>query len=315
MEMTVKGAADLLKRAKDVLILCHQSPDGDTLGSGYGLYFCLKKLGVRARVLCPDEIPELFKPLLRGYREESFDPALVVAVDIADAKLMGRLCAQYGDSVDLCIDHHISNTGYARRLLLDREAAGTAEVIFALAKEWGRAPDPHRADGLYTGIATDSGCFKYQNTTPRTHRIAAELMEWGADAAEINRAIFDTKSQGRLAAESALIRSIRYFCGGRLAVAVMDLATIAETGAGPADFDGLTALPRQVEGVEIGVTLREREPGFFKVSVRTSSYVDASALAARLGGGGHIRAAGCTVRGTADEAVETIHQLAKEFLH
>ena len=95
----------------------------------------------------------------------------------------------------------------------------------------------------------------------------------------------------------------------------MDLATIAETGAGPADFDGLTALPRQVEGVEIGVTLREREPGFFKVSVRTSSYVDASALAARLGGGGHIRAAGCTVRGTADEAVETIHQLAKEFLH
>ena len=82
-------------------------------------------------------------------------------------------------------------------------------------------------------------------------------MEWGADAAEINRAIFDTKSQGRLAAESALIRSIRYFCGGRLAVAVMDLATIAETGAGPADFDGLTALPRQVEGVEIGVTLRE----------------------------------------------------------
>ncbi len=262
MEMTVKGVADLLKGAKDVLILCHQSPDGDTLGSGYGLYFCLKKLGVRARVLCPDEIPELFKFLLRGYREETFDPALVVAVDIADAKLMGRLCQQYGDSVDLCIDHHISNTGYARRLLLDREAAGTAEVIFALAKEWGLTPDPHLADCLYTGIATDSGCFKYQNTTPRTHRIAAELMEWGAAAAEINRAIFDTKSQGRLAAESALIRSIRYFCGGRLAVAVMDLATIAETGAGPADFDGLTALPRQVEGVEIGITLREREPGF-----------------------------------------------------
>ena len=176
MEMTVKGAADLLKGAKDVLILCHQSPDGDTLGSGYGLYFCLKKLGVRARVLCPDEIPDLG-----------------VAVDLADAKLMGRLCAQYRDSVDLCIDHHISNTGYARRLLLDREAAGTAEVIFALAKEWGLAPDPHLADCLYTGIATDSGCFKYQNTTPRTHRIAAERMEWGADAAEINRAIFDTK--------------------------------------------------------------------------------------------------------------------------
>ncbi|MDR4040367.1 MAG: DHH family phosphoesterase, partial [Ruminococcus sp.] len=215
--MTFQDILKIFEENDNFLILTHKSPDGDTLGSGFALCAFLRDMGKKANVVNSDSFPERYDLIYESYYPQEFDVKYVIAVDIADTNLLGSNLSKYAEegAIDLCIDHHISNTGYARRLLLDREAAGTAEVIFALAKEWGLAPDPHLADCLYTGIATDSGCFKYQNTTPRTHRIAAELMEWGADAAEINRAIFDTKSQGRLAAESALIRSIRYFCGGR----------------------------------------------------------------------------------------------------
>ena len=312
--VTVKQAADMLLSHDDILILCHHSPDGDTLGSGYGLYFGLKSLGKRARVLCPDEISGKFRFMLRGYRDEKFEPQFIVAVDIADKKLMGRLEGAYGDKVDLCIDHHVSNTGYAAALCLDDTAAAAAQVIFAVLEQMGVAPSSHIANCLYCGLATDTGCFRYANTTAQTFYTAAKLVEWGADNGTIGREVFDTRSRARIMAENRLMQSLEFYFDDRCALAVITLQDMADSRIEQSDLDGLTALPRQIEGVEVGITIKEKEVGVYKVSVRTSTYVDACALCRQLGGGGHIRASGCQLTGTLKQVKEHLLTLVKDFL-
>ena len=289
--ISASAAASFLERSDKFVILTHASPDGDTLGSAYALADALCALNKRVFVVCPDKIPEKFGYLIKEY--EAFEPETVVAVDIADEKLLGSLYDRYSGRAALCIDHHSSNTKYAEMLYLEADAAAACECIYNVINELGTKITPYMASCLYTGIATDTGCFKFSNTTPHSHRYAAELIEKGADYGEINRVMFEVKSRGRIAMERKVLENIEFYYGGRCAVITVTRNMIKETGCPLGDLDGVTAMSRQIEGVQIGVTIKEKPDGKYKVSLRTFEPYNAADICAIFGGGGHIRAAGC----------------------
>ncbi len=306
--ITVAQAAAMLSEADRILILTHQFPDGDTLGSGYALCRALRALGKQARVICNDPIPEKYDYMMEGMEEQAFEPAFVCAVDVADSRLLGEGLQGYADQTKLCIDHHGSHREFEETLLLDATMGATAMLILQVIEAMGVSVDAAMADCLYTGIATDTGCFKYSNTTPLTHRMAAQLMEAGAHAEPINRAMFDIKSRARVALEQQALQSMEFYDGGRVAVMKITEEMMKQSGAAEFDMEGLSPLPRQIEGVWVGLTLRQKVDGSYKVSVRTGAHADAAAICGVLGGGGHARAAGCTVQGTAEEAVAQLRE-------
>lgn len=305
-------AAAMLSEAQDVVILTHQYPDGDTIGSAYALCRALLKRGVRVRVECADQIPEKYEYMLTDAVCDSFEPRFIVAVDVADEKLLGALAATYGGKIDLCIDHHGSNTEYADYLLLKATYAAASMVVCEVLREMRTPFDSAIAECIYTGLATDSGCFKYANADGYAHRMAADMMDIGIRYDMINRTMFDVKSRARVELERMALAGMRFFADGKIAVMPITQAMIAESGAAESDMEGLAPLPRQIEGVWVGVTMREKEDGCFKISVRTGNHADASAICKALDGGGHIRAAGCTVNAPLPEAIDIMVDTIKK---
>ena len=306
-------AAEFLLAHDNFLVLTHSSPDGDTLGSGFGLVSALRSLGKKAKVVCPDAIPQKFA-FLKEEGNEDFEVKTVVAVDIADEKLLGSLEKEFSGKISLCIDHHSSNTHYAELLYCEPESAAACECVLNVVKEMGVRITPHIASCLYLGMATDTGCFKFSNTTPRTLRLAAELMEKGAKSSEINRFMFEIKSRERIAMERLVLENMEFFFEGRCAVLTVTEDMINLTGCDRADLDGITAISRQVEGVFIGITIKEQPDKSFKVSVRTHEPYNAQEICALFGGGGHLRAAGCRFECTADEVKEKLLEKIGEIL-
>lgn len=306
MNLSINETAAFLREHNRYLIITHASPDGDTLGSGFGLWYALHSLGKQARVVCSDEIPQKFSYLLQNYKDEAFEPETIVAVDLAAEQLFGERLRPYADQVDLCIDHHPSNTRYAKRLLLDPGSAATCEIMLDVVEAMEAALDQDIARCLYTGLSTDTGCFKYSNVSPRTHRSAARLMETGIDCATINRLMFDTKTQNRLKLERMVLERIEYYFDGRLALIAVTQEMLRKSGVPENETEGIASLPRQIEGVDVGVMLKEKENGGYKVSLRTSESVNASEICSMLGGGGHMRAAGCFIPLPLEEAKQRL---------
>ncbi|OUQ37620.1 bifunctional oligoribonuclease/PAP phosphatase NrnA [Faecalibacterium sp. An122] len=314
--LNVEQAAAMLRNADNILILCHKNPDGDTIGCGSALYYALASLGKTAAVLCSDPIPRrLSYTRPRLFRGE-FEPGLVVAVDVAGTQLFGDsgLMPSYSRRVDLCIDHHAGNNGYAQYTLLNPEAAAAAELLWEVIEAMGVQLDSQMADCLYTGLATDTGCFRFANTKAKTHRVAARLMEAGARVEELNTLLFATKTRGQMEAERIARSHLEYALDGRCALIWLDRDEIEASQADPSDLEELAALPIGIEGVKIGLTFRQQPGGSWRVSIRTANGVDAVAVARRLGGGGHLRASGCELLGTLDNAKSAVLAEAKAVL-
>lgn len=311
--LTLADLCQYLKEHDNYLVLTHASPDGDTLGSAYGLKLGLKKLGKKVQVICPDEIPHKYDYFIDD-SECDFIPETVVAVDVADLKLLGDLWERFEGRIDLNIDHHVSNTHYAKKLYLDETASATAESIYEILDELGVEFDSNIANALYTGLSTDTGCFKYANVTTRTHEIAAKLHSIGVDAAEINRKMFDTKSKGRVKMEMMVLNSAEFHFDDRCMMLAVTLDIQNKTGCSKSDMEGVASMSRSVEGVLVGVAIKESQKNVFKISLRTYDPLDASAICKKLGGGGHKAAAGCTVEGTLKEAKAAILSAIKEAL-
>ncbi len=313
--ITDKQAADLLRQADNILLLAHQYPDGDTLGSNYALCLALRSMGKRVRVLCGDPIPEKYNYMTAGVEMPDFEPEYVCALDVADSKLLGpQLQAQYGHRVDLCIDHHSAHTGYAAKACVDSSCAAAAMLILRILRHLEVELTPAIAACIYTGIATDTGCFKYSNADAEAHRMAADCMAVGIPYEMINRVNFDMKSRARIELERMALDGMEFFHQGRVAVMTITNEMVKESGAKENDLEGLPPIPRQIEGVWVGITLRQKADGNFKISVRTGTHADASAICVLLGGGGHNRAAGCTVEGTCEEAKAAVLKAAEKAL-
>lgn len=299
--LTVQETASYLRTLDDVLLLTHVRPDGDTVGSAAALCRALRDMGKTAYLLPNPEITATYEPYAVPYwAPEGFAPAHVVSVDIAALNLLPDNAAVYAPRIELAIDHHGSHGFFAARTCLDADAAACGEIVHDIIALL-TAVTPDIALPLYVAIATDTGCFVYSNTTARTHRIAAALLDTGIDAAPVNKALFRTKSRTRLAMESRMTADMTLFDHDRVVVMTIPLSLRQELHATEADIEELSSLAALVEGSDCGVTLRELRPGVVKISLRTGPRVDASAVCQRLGGGGHKAAAGATVNGTMDE--------------
>ena len=295
-----------------ILILSHLRPDGDTLGSGAALCSALRRMGKTAYLFPNPETTARYLPYVaQFFAPADFVPACVVAVDIATPNLFPQ---GFSGAVDLCIDHHPSNTGYAKNTLLDASCAATGELIWLLGETLGYSPAPAFCDAVYTAISTDTGCFCYSNTTPQTHRIAALCMENGADFSRLNRQLFETKSWKRIQVENHVFQNIQLSAQGKIAAVCLTKEALDRLYATKDELDNLSALPRQIEGVCCSILLSQVGPGRFKGSVRTDAPVDASRLCARFVGGGHARAAGCTLEGEGEDCLSRLVKAAQEEL-
>ncbi len=304
--MKLNDVAKLLINKDNILILIHRFPDGDALGCSYALCSALQSMGKKCKIGCADDVPQKFGYVKKVIVEQDFEPEYFVAVDVAASHLLGKLEQVYGDMVDLRIDHHGKSTPFAKENYVEPKSASCAEIIYLLIKEMGVNITPEMADCLFTGVSTDTGCFKFSNVTSRTHKIAAELMELGCNSAEICKVMFDTKSKSRIAIEKAVLDNLRFEFNGLCAIVTISLDMLAKTNAQEDDIDGISSLPRQIEGVEAGITLREIKSGEYKISFRTSDRFNAAAIAEKFGGGGHSAAAGCSISGNESDVVDTL---------
>lgn len=311
MKISVKECADILRKKDNILILTHANPDGDTLGSGFALCRALMKIGKICAVINADDIPKKYNYLFDDIVEIKFKPDYVVAVDVATVKLLGGLEEQY--KIDMCIDHHSTNTEYANLLLLE-DAPAACQIMYEVVLALGVEVDKKIADCLYTGLTTDTGCFRYDSTTAQTYRVAADLIDAGADNGRINRIMFETKSKTYARLERLAIESMRFYEHERVAVITVTQEMFQLTGSNALETEGLAPLTRQIEGVEIGITIQERPDGTCKASIRTFESVNAAKLAACFGGGGHAQAAGCKFDCDVKEARRLLVDKCREML-
>ncbi len=311
-KLTVSEAARFLMDNDDYLIVTHRRPDGDALGSSAALCLGLRELGKRAAVLVNEEATEKFLPYIEAYTAPGdYLWKHLVSVDLASESIIQFNALSLCGQIELSLDHHPSNTGYAAQGLLMPERASCGEVIQLLLRALPCGVSRETATLLYFAVATDCGCFRYKNTTAETLRAAAELIDAGAPNGDLNKKFFMTKRKSRLLLESRIIAGLEFHMDGELVIAAVSDEMIAECGAVEDDLDDVAVIAGQVEGVETSITLREAEGGW-KASVRTVNYANADKICAQLGGGGHGMAAGCVMICSLEEAKSRILEAARK---
>ena len=314
MSISAERAWQALSGMDNILILTHSTPDGDAIGSAFALYLALKKMG-KTVFLHTDRVPSLMAYAVVPEAYGEGEPEHVVTVDVGDKKLLqeaDRL--RFGDRVDLNIDHHGTNVPFAKETYVDPSAAAAAEALYDIFTCGGLEIDREIAARLYTGVATDTGCFKYSNVTPKTLRVTAALLETGIDAAGMNTLLFDTKSPAYLAFERAALNGLRLCFDGKAALMVVTQQMYRDCGIDEADTQGVNAIPRTIEGVYAGLTLKEKKNGVYHASVRTKAPVIASEICKVFGGGGHPYAAGCELGTDLKTAEEKLLAAVREAL-
>lgn len=295
-----------LKDNDNYAILTHQYPDGDTLGSAYALCGLLQQMDKKAKVLINGgEIPSKFSYLANGVDTTEFTPQTYISVDVADRKLLGELDI-YTDKITMAIDHHETHKPFAQQYYVVSESAANCENIFDIAKALNLMITKDIANALYTGITTDTGCFRYSNVTPRTHIIASQLMEYGCEAYKINKQMFETVSKNKKALEAFVIGNMEYYHNNEVAFAYTTKAILDKFDISEDQVEGISAIPRTIEGVKVGITFREKDSKTFKVSVRTNDGIKANEICGCFGGGGHPAAAGCAIEGTIQQVKDLL---------
>ena len=309
--MNYKQCAKLLLTHENILIVTHKNPDGDTVASAAALCAALRR-GGRTAWLFPN--PQIGDKLLsyagKYFAPEDFVPKYTVAVDVAEAKLLSKT---FSGEIDLCIDHHPTNSGYAGETLVKPEKASCAELVLELIQCMNGELTEEEATLLYIGLSTDTGCFQYSNTNAAAFRAAAEMLRCGADNATVNTLFFRKVSRARLMPESMLYSGMRFYRDGKIAVATVTLDMLDKVGASEDDLDDLAGLCGRAEGSVINITIREQRDGSSKISVRSTKEVSSSEICAVFGGGGHAMAAGCTIYGEPEKAREMLLNVIDEL--
>jgi len=302
----------------NTLIIYHVRSDADAVGSAFALRELFRIMGIPAICACSDEIPERLRFLAESAQgsvvieeDMKIDYDRVISVDSASPSQLGAMFERVHKDVDIMIDHHKMGSVYAD-YYIDSEASATGEIIYLIAKkllENGNiSAIPHIVlECVYAAISSDTGGFRFSNTTPKTHRIAAELLEAGVDAVEINHRLYESKSFLQMKAEGEATKRLSLYEEGRVASVLFPYSAKEELGLRDEHLETIIDIPRSVAGVEIAFSIRQPEnKGFFRVSMRSAVDFDVAAVAAHFGGGGHIRAAGCSVEADSIEGAERL---------
>ncbi|MBQ7901486.1 MAG: bifunctional oligoribonuclease/PAP phosphatase NrnA [Clostridia bacterium] len=310
--------AEFILNNDNFVIIPHRNPDGDCLGSAVALAYGLRGIGKAAYVSLPNEPGER---LLFLWNDELATPTdfccdVCIAVDVAAEYMMAQLKTEIFDKAPdtICLDHHGTNTGIADMNYIDANAAAAGEIVYALLVRLGCNIDIKTASALYAAIASDTGSFRYSNTTGNTHRIAAQLVECGIDSAKIMQILFETKKRSQLEAMAGIISNMEFYFDGKVCVTYADQALLDKYGVTFDGIDEYVSVPRTIEGVEVGIFLKCYGADETKVSLRSNDYVNVSEIAASLGGGGHIRAAGVTINDSMDNAKSILLEKIKTEL-
>ena len=318
-----------LCQQRKTLIIYHVRSDADAIGSAFALRELLRAMDIPAICACADEVPERLRFLCDGVQgsvllEEGMelDHDRVISVDSASPSQLGGLYDRLHKYIDLMIDHHAMGTVYADNYI-DSEASATGEIIYEIAKclvEMGRLSEiPRRVISCcFAAISSDTGCFKFANARPRTFRCAAELIEVGAEHTDINHRLFESKTVKQIRAEGEAARRMQVHDGGRIASVTFPYSSKFSMSLSDEHLETIIDVPRSVSGVEVAFAVRQPDDKpFFRVSMRSASDVDVSEICARFGGGGHVRAAGCSIEAAnvreAEEIIlEAIRQRMKK---
>lgn len=287
---------------KKLAIVGHARPDGDCIGSQIALARVLRALGHQVLCVNPDPVPRRLQFLIGDMpmvRPDTVPPGdySVIYTDCADQDRAGEKVKVTLPAPLVCIDHHVSNAGFARINLVDVQAAATCEILAGLFLDNGYPIDSACAQALFAGIMTDTGQFRFTSTTRRTFLLAAELVGLGASPADAGGEIYERESAGKLQLVQRFLASFKMECGGRVCVGVLPDGVFAETGTSPEDTEGMVDYARAIDGVDVGVLLEER-PGAIKASLRSKDpSFRMDQIAALFNGGGHACAAGLNIKG------------------
>ena len=312
---------------KTTLIIFHARPDGDAVGSAFALRDLLYAMDINSICLCDDEVPDRLRFISEGAQGSvvpddtlKFGHERVISVDSASPSQLGNIFTRLLRNVDLMIDHHSTGTPHADNYI-DTSASATGEIIYLMAAHlvrMGKIKEipPRAINCMYAAISSDTGGFKYSNTTTRTHMIAAKLIELGADAAEINRRLFDMKSIGQICAEGEAARRLRVFDDGRIAATTVPYSSKLELDLTDEDLGAIIEIPRSLETAEVAFSIRQpEEKGFFRVSMRSNSDADVAKMCAEFGGGGHVKAAGCSLESdNIEQALEKVLEAVRKYI-
>ena len=302
--------AAFLREHDHYCILSHCRPDGDTIGSSAALCRVLRAMGKTAHVLYNEEITDMFAWLHEGLtKKQAEEGDTIVSSDVAAISLLPGSSATLSDRIDLRIDHHGTSSPFAELELVDPGSASCAEIIWDLMKLLGVKPDQAMAEAVYVGLSTDTGCFRYANTTEHTFLTAGECCAAGADIFRLNQEIFETNSLARLKMQAWIVEHIKMLRCGSMAVCAIPRAVEKELGVTEDDMDNISNFPRTVAGVCIAATLRETPTGEVKVSVRAVPGYDAAKIALQFGGGGHKGAAGARILLPLTEAADAVEEV------
>lgn len=311
--MSSKQTAVWLSERDNFLILTHKRPDGDALGSGAGLCQGLREAGKTAYMLTNPETTITYEKYVQDYpATEDFVPDYIISVDTASENQFQINAQDITDKVDVSIDHHPSNTGYADTTCVDSERAACGEVVFDILLELSGSVSEKTAQALYVAVVADTGCFCYGNTNAKTLMNASRLVEAGAPNAKINKEIFRTKSKKRLKLEAEIITGMEYYMDDAVGIATLTHEMRSRAEAGEEDVEDIASIPGQIEGVIIAITLRENGGEATKVSVRTTNQANANAICSEFGGGGHKMAAGCIISAPPAEAKKQILEVIEQ---
>lgn len=305
--MTRREAAAFLKGHDNFAILTHHRPDGDTLGSAAFLCRALKSLGKVAYILENPEITPKFLPLHAGLtKTEAEEGDTLICVDVAAPSMLCKCHQPLLAQIALRIDHHETRTAFGDQALVDPSAGACGEILWDIALELGVILDKAMAEALYTAVSTDTGCFRYANTTAHTFQTAAACAQAGADLFTLNQALFETNSLAKLRLQGWMIQNLRLFREGMFAICALPKAVEEEMGVTEDDMDNISGFPRTIEGVRVAATLRQTDDGLTKISVRAVPGYDAAAVCAHFGGGGHKGAAGASVKMSLEETAREL---------
>lgn len=330
MNETITSLSRFLLENDNFVLIIHANPDGDCFGSACGLCGALTKLNKKCTILSPNAIPKRLEFLnysgiavlagKEGYESIKNQKCTYITVDVASDQLLPEIVEEVKEKISYAVDHHTNNTVTAKRLYLDSIASAVGEIVYSIIaelEEWSNETlfDSKIASSVFGAISSDTGCFKYSNVTPDTHRIAAKLIEKGADSADINYRLFDLKSPKQIACEGFAYGNIELFEDGKISFIYISDDILAKIGASQSDTETISQIGRGIEGVQIAVFMRDKGEGAFKISVRSNNDADMAELCATFGGGGHKKAAGCTIHANSSEkAKEMFLKKAKIYL-
>lgn len=300
------------KEADQVLVVSHIHPDGDAISSTLAMGMMLKAMGKRVVMVNESPIPKKFS-FLPGMEDIALAHEVkrtfshVVALDCADRERMGNAGQLVAPSASLVnIDHHATNDGYGTINVVVPQAAATAEILYDWIDQSPIGWDVPLATCIYTGLLTDTGGFRYSNTSPKVLRQAAKLVELGIDAHHINDRVLETVTWEQLQLLKTALSTLKTSEDGLVAWMKLAEPDLIRINASHDDLDGVVNYARNILGVDVGILFRETEPQTVKISLRSRERVDVAQVAKQFGGGGHARAAGCTVHGTIEKAEQSI---------